>query len=84
MENFKRARHIGQVEVSCWKDPWEWPLGGSDEDHTMLAKILEGRLCNSLKEKDILAWGPNPKEKYTVAKGYAKLDRQVHGLTDVP
>lgn len=78
------VRHIGQVEVTCWKDPLEWPLGGSDEDRVVLVNILEGRLCSSLKERDILAWGPNPKGKFSVVEGYAQLDRHFHGLMDVP
>lgn len=84
VENFKMNMRIGQVEVTCWKDPLEGPLGGSDEDRVVLVNILEGRLCSSLKERYILAWGPNPKGKFFVAEGYAQLDRQLYGLTDVP
>lgn len=27
--------------MTCWKDPQEWPTGGSDEDRDILAHVLE-------------------------------------------
>ncbi|XP_057871389.2 uncharacterized protein LOC131077832 [Cryptomeria japonica] len=84
VEHFKTVKRMGHLEVSCWKDPQEWPVGGSEEDRAALCKVLEGRLCSSLKERDKLAWSPSPKGNYTVAQGYAMLDRNLHGPAEVP
>ena len=67
MEHFKTVKRLGQVEVTCWKDPQEWPIGGSDEDHALLAHVLKGRFFSSLRERDVLAWSPSPKGNFSVA-----------------
>ena len=83
VENFKTVKHLGQVEVTCWKDSQEWPVRGSDEDHALLAHVLENRFCSSLKGRDVLAWDPSPKGKFLVAQGYVVLDRNLHGTVEV-
>lgn len=50
----------GCGEVARWKEPWDWPLGGSKGDRETLVGILVGRACDSLREADTLAWGPIP------------------------
>ena len=55
VEHFKMVKHLGQVEVTCWKDPQEWPVGGSDEGHVVLFKTLESRFCSPLCEPYVLA-----------------------------
>lgn len=82
VEHFKTVKHV-KLEVACWKDPQEWPDGGSEEDRAFLAQVLKDRFCSSLKERDILAWSPSPKGKFSVAQGYATLDRNLHGLEEV-
>jgi len=49
------VKQVGQLEVTYWKDIQEWPVGGSEEDHVVLAKILESRFCSSICEQDVLA-----------------------------
>lgn len=83
VENFKSVKRLGQVEITCWKDSQEWSMGGSDEDRALLSRVLEDRFCSSLSGRDNLAWNPSPKGKFTVAQGYAILDRNLHGLADV-
>ena len=83
MEHFKTVKCLRLVEVTCWKDSQEWPISGSDEDHTLLAHVLENRFCSSLKMRDVLAWDPSPKGKFSVAQGYAMLDRNLHGIAEV-
>ena len=63
--------------MASWKDPHEWPPGGSLELWDELANILSVRLCSSSMDKDILAWGPFPKGKFSVAQGYAQLDNHL-------
>ena len=58
-------------------------MGGSVEDRALLSHVLEDRFCISLYGRDILAWSPSPKGKFTVAQGYAILDRNLHGLAKV-
>lgn len=53
--------------MTCWKDPQECPVGGSDEDRAALTKALESRFYSSLSEKDVLSWSPSPKGKFIVA-----------------
>jgi len=79
VEHFKTVKRVGQLEVTCWKDIQEWPVGGSEEDRAVLAKTLESRFCSSICERDVLAWNPSPKGKFTVAQGYAMLDGNQHG-----
>ena len=55
MEHYKTIKHMGQVEVTCWKDPQEWPMGGSDKDRVVLTKLLESKFFSSLNERDALA-----------------------------
>ena len=69
--------------MTCWKDPQEWPDGGSAEDRTLLSHVLENRFCSSLKGMDVLAWDPSPKAKFLVAQGYAMLDGNLHGTAKV-
>ena len=83
MKHFKMVRRLGQVEITCWKDPQEWPMGGSVEDRALLSQVLEGRFCSSLNGRENLAWSPSPKGKFTVAQGYAILDRNLHGQAEV-
>ena len=83
VEHFKTVKRLGNVEIACWKDSQEWPLGGSIEDRILLSRVLKDRLCSSLSGRDILAWYPSPKGKFTVAQGYAILDRNLHGLAEV-
>ena len=66
------------MDVAYWKDPHEWPLGGSLEIWAEWANLLSVRLCSSSKDKNILPLGPRPKEKFSVAQGYAWLDNQCH------
>ena len=51
---------------------------------TKLANILFSRLCSSSMDKDILAWGPYPKGKFSVAQGYARLDNQCNRVRRFP
>ena len=83
VEHFKSVKRLGLVEITCWKNPQEWPMGGSVEDRALLSRVLEGRFCSSLKGRDTLAWSPSPKGKFTVAQGYAILDRNLHGQAEV-
>lgn len=54
------------------------------EDRRELASILANRVYYSLLDQDVLAWGPNPKGKYTIALGYHVLDKQALGNAEVP
>lgn len=83
MENFKTVKCLGNVGLTCWKDPQEWSMGGSIEDRALLSCVLEDRLCSSLRGRDNLAWSPSPMGKFTMAQGYAILDRNLHGLAEV-
>ncbi|XP_059077196.1 uncharacterized protein LOC131876295 [Cryptomeria japonica] len=83
VEHFKTVKRTSQATVACWKDPQEWPLGGSDEDRDVLVRILKDRLCSSLNGRDVLAWSPSPKGKFIVAQGYARLDKNLHGPAEV-
>lgn len=58
-------------------------MGGFDEDHALLSRVLKDRFCSSLNGRDSLAWSPSPKGKFIVAQGYAILDRNLHGLVEV-
>ena len=69
--------------MTCWKDSQEWPIGGSKEDHALLSHVLEDRFCSSLNGRDVLAWSPSPKGKFSVARGYAVLDKKLHGTSKV-
>ncbi|XP_057856267.1 uncharacterized protein LOC131065696 [Cryptomeria japonica] len=82
-DTLKKGAQLIKEVVACWKDPQEWPLGGSDEDRAILSRVLETRLCSSLNGRDVLAWNPSPKGKFTVAQGYAMLDRNLHGPAEV-
>ena len=84
MAHFKTIKQCGSVDVAYWKDPSEWPWGGSLEIQADLASLLSDRLCSSSKDKDILAWSLSPKGKFSVAQGYAWLDNQCHGIIEVP
>lgn len=70
------------MDVACWKDPNDWPLGGSTEIRAELDNLLSGRLCSSSRDKDILASGLCPKGKFSVAQGYAWLDNQCHCINE--
>lgn len=65
--DFKSPQALGQTIFYQWKDMQEWPLGGSLEDRRELFSILADRVCCSLSEQDVLAWGPDPIGKYTVS-----------------
>jgi ribonuclease HI len=80
--DFKTQQILGQATVSRWKDPRDWPPDGSVEDHHELAKILSRRACSSLSGRDVLAWDSDPKGKFSVASGYAVLDKQLSGSTE--
>ena len=69
--------------MTCWKDSQECPVSGSNEDRALLAHVLENRFCSSLKGRDVLAWDPSPKGKFSVAQGYAVLDKNLHGIVEV-
>ena len=60
--------------MTCWKDSQEWVVGGLDEDCAPVACVMENRFCSSLKGRDVLAWDPSPKGKFSMAQGYAVLD----------
>ena len=81
--DFKSQQSLGQISVSRWKSPLDWPPGGAVEDRQELAKILSSRVCNSLQGADVLAWGPDLKGKFSVASGYQVLDKQVFGSSQV-
>lgn len=69
------------MEVAIWKVPSEWLAVGMEKDHVELYDILAYRYCSSLKEKDRLAWLPNPKGTFTIASGYQKLlSQQLNGM----
>lgn len=53
------------------------------EYHLNLARILASRSLNSLKDGDVLTWGPNPKGKFTVSSRYSKLDKEVYDSVGV-
>ena len=69
--HFKTIKRCGLMDVASWKDPQDWPSRGSLESQAELENLLFSRLCSSSKDKDILAWGPCPKGKFSVAQGYA-------------
>ena len=69
--------------MTCWKDSQEWLVSGSDEDRSLLAHMLENRVCSSIKGRDVLAWDPSPKGKFLVAQGHFVLDRNLHGIAKV-
>ena len=83
VEHFKTIKNLGQIEVTCWKAPEEWPVGGSEEERALLSRVLENRICSSLVGRDCLAWSPSPKGRFTVAQGYATLDKNLHDLAEV-
>lgn len=83
MVDFKTSYVRGQVEEFRWKEPCEWPTIGLEGDHANLKSILVGREHSSLREKDILAWIPNPKGVFMVASGYQELISQNYGGVDV-
>ena len=58
------------MDVASWKDLHEWPPGGFVELQAELANLLSMRLFSSSIDKDILAWGPCPKGKFSVSQGY--------------
>ena len=68
--------------MTYWKDSQEWPMGGTNEDRALLSRVLEDRFCSSLSGRDRLAWSPSTKGKFTMAQGYAILDRYLHGLAE--
>jgi len=53
-------------------------------DREELARILDGRICSSLDERDFLACNPNLKGVYSVTSGYQVLDRQKFGMKNSP
>ena len=69
--------------MTCWKDPQEWLVGGSNEDCFLLSKALEIRFYISLNVRDALGWSPSPKGKFIVAQSYAILGRNLHGQDEV-
>ena len=81
---FKIVKIWELVDVNCWKDPHEWPLGCSMEIQVELANLLLGRLYSFIKEKGILSWALIPKGKFSGPQGYGWLDKQRNGLAKVP
>lgn len=84
MVDFKSSYLYGNVEVSRWKVPRKWPMVGLEEDCTELRNILASRQCNSLRDRDILAWSPNPKGVFMVASGHQNLIARKYGGSKVP
>lgn len=58
-------------------------MGGYDEDQSLLSHVLEENFCSSLSGRDNLVWSPSPRGKFTVAQGYAILDKNLHDLVEV-
>lgn len=49
-----------------------------------MTNILDGRVCNSLLERDVLALGCDQKDEFIDAFGYQVLDKHIFGCTGVP
>lgn len=84
MIDFKTSYRCGKIEGDRWKDPGDCPIVGLEEDCAKLQNILAGRLCSTLRDKDILAWSPDPKGSFIVASGYQELLACKFGGVEVP
>lgn len=74
MEDFKAFQRLGQLEGCRWKEPQRWPLGDSKEPPWELSRIMADKVCNSLLERDVLAWGLDLEAKFSIALRYLELD----------
>ena len=71
--DFKSFSSQGQVVEARWKTLGEWPIFGLEVECAKLNYILSHCSCSALMDRDVLAWSPNPKGKYTVSSGYQEL-----------